>query len=98
MLFCKSKGPKLKLKHPELLQPNVAIKLGKKWKTMGAEKQEKYKQQQAALKKTYDAEIEQFYAANPEARLAPLRCCSCIPSSQSFSVAKFFWVQFQSRN
>ena len=45
MLFTKVKGPKLKEKHPNLLQTEVAVKLGKKWKSMGAEKQEKYKRQ-----------------------------------------------------
>ena len=99
MLFTKSKGPKLKAKHPELSQTEMAVKLGerkcdeakfftppfqipsphphtctpssegKKWKSMGPERQEKYKQQYVTLRKSYETQLEQFYSDHPDAKL-----------------------------
>ena len=72
LLFSRSKAPKLKEKHPELSQTEIAVRLGKRWNSIGAEKQEKYKQQYAALRRNYTEEIEQFYQDHPDAR-PPLR-------------------------
>ena len=71
LLFSMSKAPKLKEKHPELSQTEMAVKLGKRWKSIGAEKQEKYKQQYAALRRNYEEEVEQFYQDHPDARPPP---------------------------
>ena len=73
-LFSASKGPKLKKKHPSLSQTELAVRLGKRWKSIGAEKQDKYKQQYVALKAKYEEELEQFYLDHPDARPpAPIR-------------------------
>lgn len=68
MLFSKSKGPKLKAKHPELSTTETAVKLGKKWRSMAPEKQEKYRQQYVALKRVYESQLQKFYAEHPDAR------------------------------
>ena len=70
LLFHKAKGPKLKEKHPELSTTEMAVKLGKKWRSMEAEKRDKYKQQYIALKAVYEAEMMQFYEEHPDVRPA----------------------------
>ena len=42
---------------------------GKKWKSMGSERQEKYKQQYVTLRKSYETQLEQFYSDHPDAKL-----------------------------
>ena len=114
MLFTKSKGPKLKAKHPELSQTEMAVKLGekmrdcdqaifnipptptnhtplssihthtpssegKKWKSMGSERQEKYKQQYMTLRKSYETQLEQFYSDHPDAKPPRLSRARLIP-------------------
>ena len=71
MLFSQAKGPKLKEKYPNMNCKQMAVKLGKRWQTMGAEKQEKYKQQSLLLRKAYNTEMEMFYQEHPDARPPP---------------------------
>ena len=37
---------------------------------MGADRQEKYKQQYVALRTSYKSELEQFYSDHPDAKLS----------------------------
>ncbi len=71
MLFSMSKGPKLKEKHPSLTLQETAVRLGKRWQTMGAQRQEKYRQQSALLRKNYSDQMQEFYQEHPDARPPP---------------------------
>ena len=44
---------------------------GKKWNTIGQERQGRYKQQHTALKATYEAQLQKFYEDHPDARPTP---------------------------
>ena len=67
-LFSKSKSRKLKEKHPQLTQTELAVKLGRKWRNYGEEKQCKYKKLYAELKEQYQQQLEEFYTEHPDAR------------------------------
>ena len=44
---------------------------GKKWSALPDEKKEKYKQQHALMKVSYEAELKSFYDEHPDARPPP---------------------------
>ena len=67
-LFTHSKLPKFKAKHPELTQTEIAVKLGQKWKSLGAEQQKKYQTKYVLLKEEYLKEMEIFFEEHPDAR------------------------------
>lgn len=46
---------------------------GKRWKSMDAEKQAKYKQQYAKLREEYTAKLERFYEEHPDAKPSAYR-------------------------
>ena len=46
---------------------------GKKWRSMGAEKQDKYRQQYAKLREEYVAKLERFYEKHPDAKPSAFR-------------------------
>ena len=49
------------------------IPSGKKWKSMDADKQNKYKHQYAKLRKEYETKLQGFYEEHPDAKPSAYR-------------------------
>ena len=67
-IFHQSKREKLKRKHPDLSETEVATKLGQRWRSMSTEAKDKYIQHHNELKEEYKRQLETFYQEHPEAK------------------------------